>query len=213
MRRRAMLRQEVDMDLIKAVGASGLLARWAWEWDMDEMEREALRVAPEDPHYLRLAWQPVALWGPALDRAALRKLRRAAMGRIDARDLAGEAAWGALGLNDKGLAAIKLSMAALDALSVPGRLSSLWAGSKASWANGGARPLAPIEKISSLSGLEWGCRAWRAASWSAIATMDWDDDLDEERAAAAWSEIERGEVGGAGGAGEGSVDGAERLRL
>ena len=187
--------------------AMGCLARWAWEGDMDEAEREAAgaaRAAQGRLRAQRLAWQPVALWGPGKSVAGLRKLRRAAMARMDARDLCAELGWEAVGHGAEMLARLRAASAALCALSEPCRVGALWGMSR----EAGARRAVPLESQAAFArAMEqpWGSRAWQSAAWGAMAGMDWDEKLDGWMAARALSLAERGELEEESGSGSGSV--------
>lgn len=172
--------------------ASEILAQWALVHDLDEREVLALESARIGPHFLRLAWQPVALFGPGAHRQALRKLRRAAMASAQARSIAAELGWDALGYDGALIQAMTESMQALQALCEPLRLRQLWG------ALDRERPRAEpgeeewvkacLRKVGSDSRVMLNARR---RGWSAVADADWETQEDEERALRTWSMIEK----------------------
>jgi hypothetical protein len=202
---RSALGDALDMaSILFSPNAQGSLAQWAWSFDMDDQERHAAQTYGGAGRGQRLAWQPLALWGPAPSTAALRKLRRSAMARMDTRDLSAELGWEALEHSPEHVKSLRQTLGALGALSEPGRSGALWVQAREQGALD-AKPLESQAAYAALCGLAWGSRSWQRAAWSAMAGMDWDDSQDEWMAARALSMIEREMMGEASGAG------AERL--
>ena len=196
-----------------------LLRAWAWGRDLDPAERSAALAcdalgAELGGEPARLAWQAVAALGHRPGAAALRKLRRAAMARLLARDLRGEVAWSSPGA--AACDSLARAAEALERLAEAGRCRSLWSSLEAASALPGFEPGEPALGWALRAGL--GSPPWTdagARGASALSDFDWEGGAEEDsrRAARAWALLERDELASSseGSSSCGGAAGAKRL--
>ena len=196
-----------------------LLHQWAWFHDLDQAEclaAEACAKLGNDPggEPARIVWQAVAAFGHKPGLSALRKLRRAAMARVLARDLRGEISWSMVDVR----VAEQLAHAAwaLDDLSKKGRPQVLWAALAQESAHPGFEPGEAALAWAQHAGI--GAPPWispGSRGEQALSDFDWTGGFEEDlrRAGYAWAMLERDKIDELldEGKGEGKEHGPQRL--